>query len=61
MDINMPVMDGYEATLALRKERKYDHIPIIALTANAMQKDIDRAREVGMQEHLGKPIDVQAL
>ncbi|MEA3456888.1 MAG: response regulator, partial [Campylobacterota bacterium] len=61
MDINMPVMDGYEATLELRKERKYDHIPVIALTANAMQKDIDRAKEIGMQEHLGKPIDVEAL
>jgi signal transduction histidine kinase/HPt (histidine-containing phosphotransfer) domain-containing protein len=61
MDINMPVMDGYEATLELRKESKYDNIPVIALTANAMQKDIDRAKEVGMQEHLGKPIDVQAL
>jgi len=61
MDINMPVMNGYEATLELRKEHKYDHIPVIALTANAMQKDIGRAKEVGMQEHLGKPIDVQAL
>ncbi len=61
MDINMPVMDGYKATTELRKERKYDHIPVIALTANAMQKDIERAKEVGMQEHLGKPIDVQAL
>ena len=61
MDINMPVMDGYEATIALRKKSQYDHIPVIALTANAMQKDIDRAKEVGMREHLGKPIDVQAL
>ena len=61
MDINMPVMDGYNTTIELRKERQYDHIPVIALTANAMQKDIDRAKEVGMQEHLGKPIDVQAL
>ena len=61
MDINMPVMDGYEATLELRKERRYDHIPVIAFTANAMQKDIDRVKEVGMQEHLGKPIDVQVL
>jgi len=61
MDINMPVMDGYEATLELRKNAKYDNIPIVALTANAMQKDIDKAKKVGMQEHLGKPIDVQAL
>jgi len=61
MDINMPVMDGYEATVSLRKKSEYDHIPVIALTANAMQKDIDKAKEVGMQQHLGKPIDVQAL
>jgi len=61
MDINMPVMDGYEATLELRKNTKYDNIPVISLTANAMQKDINKAKEVGMQGHLGKPIDVQAL
>jgi signal transduction histidine kinase/HPt (histidine-containing phosphotransfer) domain-containing protein len=61
MDINMPVMDGYEATIKLRKKSKYNNLPVVALTANAMQKDIERAKEVGMQEHLGKPIDVQAL
>jgi signal transduction histidine kinase/HPt (histidine-containing phosphotransfer) domain-containing protein len=61
MDINMPVMDGYEATIKLRKNSKYNNLPVVALTANAMQKDIERAKEVGMQEHLGKPIDVQAL
>jgi len=61
MDINMPVMDGYEATKKLRENTKYDNIPIVALTANAMQKDIDKAKNVGMQDHLGKPIDVQAL
>ena len=61
MDINMPVMDGYEATIELRKKSKYDNLPIVALTANAMQKDINRAKEIGMQEHLGKPIDVQVL
>ena len=61
MDINMPKMDGHEATRQLRKSSDYDHIPIIALTANAMQKDIDKAKEVGMQEHLGKPINVDTL
>jgi len=61
MDINMPVMDGYEATSQIRKDSKYDNIPVVALTANAMQKDIDKAKETGMQEHLGKPIDVQIL
>ncbi len=61
MDINMPVMDGYTATIELRKNSQYNHIPVIALTANALQKDIDRAKEVGMQEYLRKPIDVQML
>lgn len=61
MDINMPVMDGYEATSQIRKDDRYNNIPVVALTANAMQKDIDKAKETGMQEHLGKPIDVQAL
>jgi len=61
MDINMPHMDGYEATRKLRENSDYDHVPVIALTANAMQKDIDKAKEAGMQEHLGKPIDVDAL
>ncbi|MEA1954498.1 MAG: response regulator [Campylobacterota bacterium] len=61
MDINMPQMDGYEATLQLRKNSDYDDIPVIALTANAMQKDIDKAKDTGMQEHLGKPIDVHTF
>ena len=61
MDINMPVMNGYEATIEIRKNPKYDKLPIIALTANAMQKDINKAKDIGMQEHIGKPIDVQVL
>ncbi|RLA70527.1 MAG: hypothetical protein DRG30_09155, partial [Epsilonproteobacteria bacterium] len=61
MDINMPIMNGYEATSSIRNDSKYDDIPIIALTANAMQKDIDKAKESGMQEHLAKPIDVPSL
>ncbi len=61
MDINMPVMDGYEAAAQIRQESAYDKLPIIALTANAMQKDIDKAHKSGMQAHLGKPIDVKTL
>ncbi|RLA73238.1 MAG: hypothetical protein DRG24_00700 [Epsilonproteobacteria bacterium] len=59
MDINMPVMDGYEAASRIREDSIYDAVPIIAMTANAMQRDIDKTKESGMQEHLGKPIDVQ--
>ena len=59
MDIQMPVMDGYEATrriLALRKE-----IPIVALTANAMRRDVERTKAAGMIAHIDKPIDVEKL
>ena len=61
MDINMPIMDGYEASRRIRSSDAYKDIPIVALTANAMQKDIDKAQEYGMQGHLSKPIDVQEL
>ena len=63
MDIQMPNMDGYEAT---RKIRKLAHpeartIPIVAMTANAYQEDISMAMAVGMTGHLSKPIDFEAL
>jgi PAS domain S-box-containing protein len=61
MDVQMPVMDGYEATLAIRREPKFDQLPIVAMTANAMVGDKDRAREVGMNDHVAKPIDPQQL
>ena len=59
MDIQMPVMDGYEAAKKIRETDK--NIPIIALTANAMKEDIERTKEAGMNEHLNKPIDVEKL
>jgi signal transduction histidine kinase/DNA-binding NarL/FixJ family response regulator/HPt (histidine-containing phosphotransfer) domain-containing protein len=59
MDIQMPIMDGYEAT---RQIREFDKdIVIIALSADAMKKDIEKSKTVGMQEHLNKPIDVDKL
>jgi len=54
----MPLMNGYQATEQIRNQSQYDDIPIIALTANAMQKDSDRAKEAGMQGYLSKPINV---
>ncbi len=59
MDIQMPILDGYEATKEIRKQDK--EIPIIALTANAMKEDVSKTSEVGMNRHLNKPIDVNKL
>jgi CheY-like chemotaxis protein len=59
MDLQMPVMDGYEATSIIRKVDK--DIPIIALTANAMKEEIEKTEAVGMNEHLVKPIDIEKL
>ncbi len=59
MDIQMPIMDGYEATKQIRDTDK--KIPIIALTANAMKEDVEKTREAGMNAHLNKPIEVDKL
>ncbi len=59
MDIEMPVMDGYDATIMIRKRNK--DIPIIALTSNGTIEDINRTKSVGMNEHLLKPIDLDRL
>jgi PAS domain S-box-containing protein len=59
MDVQMPVMDGYEAT---RRIRELDpDVPIIALTANAFPEDIDKTRAAGMNLHLTKPIEVDEM
>ena len=58
MDIQMPRMDGYTATAAIRASDRADcNIPIIAMTANALKEDIDRSIAVGMNDHIAKPID----
>lgn len=60
MDCEMPVMDGFEATRRIR-ESIHTGIPIIALTANAMQADRDRCLHEGMSDHLAKPVDLHKL
>ena len=63
MDIQMPVMNGYQATQAIRalKNRKLAAIPIIAMTANAFTEDIKAAEEAGMDGHIAKPVDVAKM
>lgn len=61
MDIGLPLLDGYGATLQIRSEPGFDALPIIALTAHALQKDQDRAMEVGCNEFETKPIEFPRL
>lgn len=61
MDIQMPVMNGYEATAEIRKMSGAEKIPIIALSANAFKEDIDKSLSLGMNAHVAKPIDVKNL
>ena len=63
MDIQMPVMDGYEAASEIRKlgNSGYSQIPIVAMTANAFEEDRQKAFQVGMNGHIAKPVDPQKL
>ena len=63
MDVMMPVMDGYQATRAIRQLDRPDagSIPILAMTANAFVEDRRRAYEAGMNEHLTKPLEPEVV
>ena len=63
MDIQMPVMNGYDATLTIRKmkDTKKARIPIIAMTANAFEEDRKKAIKAGMNAHIAKPISVDII
>ena len=61
MDIQMPVMNGYEATRAIRAMQDGDRIPIIALSANAFAEDREASLAAGMNDHVAKPIDIPSL
>lgn len=56
MDLNMPIMNGYEATYEIRRHKKFDTIPIIALTADVMDEAIEKVIASGMQGYISKPI-----
>ncbi len=61
MDLQMPVMDGFEATQQIRSNSKHKALPIIAMTANAMSGDKEKCLEAGMNDHVSKPIDTKQL
>jgi CheY-like chemotaxis protein len=61
MDIQMPVMDGYEATMLLKTDARLQSIPVIALTAYAMPQERERAFAAGCSGHIEKPIDTRTF
>jgi signal transduction histidine kinase/ABC-type amino acid transport substrate-binding protein len=63
MDVRMPVMDGYEATRAIRVMNRKDAgtVPIIAMTADAFQDDVEKCRKAGMNGHISKPVDPEKM
>ncbi|MBT9505018.1 MAG: ATP-binding protein [Burkholderiaceae bacterium] len=61
MDVQMPVMDGREATELIRRDPRFAKLPVIAMTADAMSEDRQRCLDVGMNDYLSKPIDSEKL
>ena len=63
MDIQMPNMDGYQATVTIREldDKEKANIPIIAMTANAFAEDRSKAMSMGMNGHLAKPYDIPKM
>ncbi len=57
MDIQMPILDGYQATQKIRQQDKFKDLPVIAMSANAMKEDIEKVLAVGMNDHIAKPFE----
>ena len=61
MDIGLPGIDGFEAMRQLKADETTNHIPVIAISANAMPHDVEKGREAGFMSYLTKPIDIEEL
>lgn len=61
MDLQMPIMDGLEATRHIRQELKISQLPIIAMTANILESYKEECFKVGMNDHIGKPFNIEDL
>ena len=61
MDLSLPVIDGWEATRRIKSNDRLKHIPVVAVTAHAMQGDEEKARSAGCDDYLAKPIDEDLL
>ncbi|SDG66954.1 response regulator [Propionivibrio dicarboxylicus] len=61
MDVHLPVMDGFEATAAIRRRARFAALPIVALTANALEGDRERCLAAGMNDYIAKPIDPEQM
>jgi CheY-like chemotaxis protein len=61
MDMMMPIMNGYDATKAIRANPKYANLPVIALTANAMKGEDDKCRKVGCNDYIAKPYSKEQI
>ncbi|MFN7120789.1 MAG: response regulator, partial [Hydrogenophaga sp.] len=61
MDLQMPIMDGFAATRYIRQNLRLAHLPVIAMTANAMNSDREACLQAGMNDHVGKPFDLSQL
>jgi signal transduction histidine kinase/ligand-binding sensor domain-containing protein/CheY-like chemotaxis protein len=61
MDIQMPIMDGTEATKIIRRDFKHEFLPIIAMTANVLEDDVQNYKNFGINDHISKPIDTDDL